>query len=186
MLMDLTATLLHHTKKTDIAGLTKILLYSDYEKGDYLAPLAAMQDNMSKELINDYKNVIESGDLPANIQPLTTEQFTSIRKHIRPSKDRAIAELREAIYESKNDKHAKRAQQILKKNFNMDLVQALDFLHMHGLSQNSDQMELAEELIDSTLKYVARDQDPIELMSEDAKEDILSEYLVETFTDRLA
>lgn len=39
----------------------------------------------------------------------------------------------------------------------MNLVQALDFLHLHGMSQDSEQIEMAEELLDSTLKYVARD-----------------------------
>lgn len=83
ILKDLTAILIHHTKKNDISNQTKILLYSNPSSGEYLAPLAMLQDNATKELIQDYKTVIETGELPSRVSPLTQENFTSIRKQIR-------------------------------------------------------------------------------------------------------
>ena len=83
--------------------------------------------------------MIETKELPPRVSPIGVESFVAIRKQVKTPKDRAIAELRDAIYESKtNSKRMKHAQDILKKHFNMSLVQALDFLHLSGQSQNTD------------------------------------------------
>ena len=67
----------------------------------------------------------------------------------------------------------------------MNLLQALDLMHLNARSDNEDGLELAEDLINTTLKYVASDQDSTSSLSADDKKDILSDHLVETFVDRL-
>lgn len=42
MLKKLTAVLIAHTKKNDMPGVTKTLLYTNPENGEFLAPLAAL------------------------------------------------------------------------------------------------------------------------------------------------
>jgi len=41
----------------------------------------------------------------------------------------------------------------------MNPMQALDLMHMNGKADDEDTIELAEDLIDNTLKYVAHNQD---------------------------
>jgi hypothetical protein len=52
-----------------------------------------------------------------------------MRRAAKDYKNRALGDLREAVYEAQTNRHAsKRAQDILKKYFNMNAVQALDLL----------------------------------------------------------
>jgi hypothetical protein len=55
-------------------------------------------------MLDDFKTVIDTGDLPDTVAPVTVEQFTSMRKAVKDYKNRAIGDLREAVYEAKNSK----------------------------------------------------------------------------------
>jgi hypothetical protein len=104
-----------------------------------------------------------------------------MRKNSKEYRNRALGELREAVYDPKN---SKRAAEILKKYFNMSTVQALDFMQLNKRSADEEVIDVAEDLINNTLRYVAAEQEP--QLSQDDKRDILSDNLVEAFSNRLA
>lgn len=54
LLKKLTAVLIAHTKKNDMPAINKTLLYTNPENGEFLAPLAMLQDNMPKDMLKDF------------------------------------------------------------------------------------------------------------------------------------
>jgi hypothetical protein len=56
----MTAVILHHTKK-DHKTLGKVMIYTDMNNGDYLAPIACIKAKLGADALEDLHYTLRSG-----------------------------------------------------------------------------------------------------------------------------
>jgi len=153
------------------------MLFTDNEDGRYFAPFAYMGGQPSKQALMDMKYVIDNGEVPDHIIPITQEHLIGVRRQIKPYAQQAVSEMKRALDQREG---VDIASNLLEQYFATNPRQAVDLYEV--LMNKKDDRETIESLSNNTLIQLASaNQDP---MTGAEKARVLRQDFVEALSNR--